>query len=200
MAEEAQPTPEGREGVDWMLAYQAGSEVAFERIVQAYSPRIYALCTRFLGPIREREDLVQEVFLRVIRARHRYRPSARLSTWLYRITYNSALNWLQSRRARGHGAEDAGPDGELEDLRDPAAHPPADSMERDDVVREVRGAIARLPDQQRLALILARYHEMSLAEIGQVLGCSGKAVKSLLHRARENLRKQLAHYLPEEAR
>lgn len=186
-----------------MLAYQAGSEAAFDRIVESYSPRIHAFCTRFLGPIPDREDLVQDVFLRVIRAREKYRATARLSTWLYRITYNLALNWHESRRHRLRvvtGEDPADPGAGMDEIGDPNASDPADGMEQEDVVRAVREAIAALPAQQRLALILARYEEMPLAEIGQVLGCSAKAVKSLLHRARTRLRESLAPFLQEDPR
>ena len=148
-------------GVRWMRAWQAGDESAFDALVEAYSGQVYALLTRFLGPRANREDLVQEVFLRVVRARERYEPSARFSTFLFRIAYNL-------------------------------------SLERDDVVREVRAAIARLPENQRMALLLAKYEELPYSEIAEVLGSSEKAVKSLIHRARESLRETLAAYLEEE--
>ena len=79
-------------GVAWMLRYQRGDERAFDQLVESYSPRVFALLTRFLGPTDNREDLVQEVFLRVIRARADYSPEARLSTWLYRIAFNLCVN------------------------------------------------------------------------------------------------------------
>ena len=75
-----------------MLAYQRGDESAFDRLVEAFSGQVYALLTRFLGPVSEREDLVQEAFLRVIRARQTYRPTARFSTWIYRIVFNLSVN------------------------------------------------------------------------------------------------------------
>src|SRR5262245_30988818 len=79
-------------GVGWMLRYQRGEERAFDLLVEAYSPRVYVLISRFLGRAANREDLVQEVFLRVIRARADYRPEARFSTWLYRIVFNLCVN------------------------------------------------------------------------------------------------------------
>jgi RNA polymerase sigma-70 factor (ECF subfamily) len=175
-----------------MLAWQAGEEAAFDRLVAAYSERLFALFTRFLGPVPEREDMVQETFLRVLRARQAYQPTARFSTWLYRIAFNLSVN--RTQRTRAAASLDATPAG-------PAAVdvelPPEASLERDDVVAAVRAAIARLPENQRAAMILARYEELSFAEIADVLGSSEKAVKSLVHRARENLRAELAPFLPQ---
>lgn len=175
-----------------MLAWQAGEEAAFDRLVAAHSERLFALFTRFLGPVPEREDMVQETFLRVLRARQAYQPTARFSTWLYRIAFNLSVN--RTQRSRGTASLDATPTG-------PAAVdvelPPESGLERDDVVQAVRAAIARLPENQRAAMILARYEELSFAEIAEVLGSSEKAVKSLVHRARENLRAELAPFLPQ---
>ena len=174
-------------GVRWMLAYQSGDESAFDRIVESYSAQIYALLTRFLGPRTNREDLVQEVFLRVIRARERYRADARFSTWLFRIVFNIAVNETQrgGRTTTRDPAEDRDADaGSSDAFEDVIASTPSPSseLERADVVRAVRDAIARLPETQRMALILAKYEELPYVEIGRVLGASEQAVKSLVHR------------------
>src|SRR5690349_23386154 len=191
-------------GVRWMRAWQAGDESAFDALVEAYSPQVYALLTRFLGPRGNREDLVQEVFLRVVRARERYEPSARFSTFLFRIAYNLSVNETQrgiAREARRveFGGEDSArsPEG-LGELVDERTPQPAAELERGDVVREVRAAIARLPENQRMALLLAKYEDLPYSEIAEVLGSSEKAVKSLIHRARESLRETLSAYLEEE--
>lgn len=191
-------------GVQWMLAYQRGDESAFDRIVETYSPQVYGLLTRFLGPRVGREDLVQDVFLRVIRARERYEPTARFSTWLYRIVFNLSVN--ETQRAGGKellagdhvGDEDEVSPDAMSEWRDERVEDPSDRLVQDDVVSAVRAAIARLPAQQRMALVLAKYHEMPYVEIATVLGSSEKAVKSLVHRARENLRETLAPYLQGE--
>jgi RNA polymerase sigma-70 factor (ECF subfamily) len=191
-------------GVQLMLAWQAGDEVAFDRLVEIYSPQIYALLTRFLGPRSSREDLVQEAFLRVIRARERYEPTARFTTWLFRIVYNLAVNETQRGGQRELRALDSGAmprdddtDG-MSGFGDVQALPPSQALEREDIVRAVRNAIARLPETQRMALILAKYEERPYAEIAEIIGSTEKAVKSLVHRARETLRVTLAPYLTEE--
>ncbi len=175
-----------------MLAWQGGDERAFDRIVESYSEKLYALFTRFLGAVPEREDLVQETFLRVLRARDAYRPSARLSTWLYRIAFNLAVN--RSERARSESSLDEEAPPELSELDTQAADPSA-ALEREDLVDAVRAAISALPATQRMALVLARYEELSFAEIAGVMDSSEKAIKSLVHRARENLRARLAPFL-----
>jgi RNA polymerase sigma-70 factor, ECF subfamily len=191
-------------GVRWMRAWQAGDEAAFDALVEAYSPQVYALLTRFLGRRANREDLVQEVFLRVVRARERYEPSARFSTFLFRIAYNIAVNETQRGIAREAGRVELGGEGTRaaprapSELADERALHPAAGLERDDVVRAVREAIARLPENQRMALLLARYEELPYGEIAEVLGSTEKAVKSLIHRARETLRASLSAYMEEE--
>ncbi len=196
----ARPTPEDDAGATLMLAWRAGDESAFERLVETYSGRAYALATRFLGEVAGREDLVQEAFLRVFRARDRYQPTALFSTWLYRIVYNLCANVRERRREMMslEGAAEEGSD--RKDFADERALDPAAGLESMDVVGAVRAAIASLPENQRMALILAKYEEFSLAEIAVVLDSSQKAVKSLVHRARENLRSRLAPWLLEEAR
>ena len=180
-----------------MLAYQAGDEDAFDELVHRFAGQVFALLTRFLGPVPEREDMVQEVFLRVVRARERYEPAARFSTWLYRIVYNLSVNHTQRSGPRAVAAGE-GEDGEEYEFADEAALDPSDSLERGDVVQAVRGAIFQLPESQRMALVLAKYEELPYVEIGRVLGTSEKAVKSLVHRARENLRSMLGPFLEQE--
>ena len=188
-------------GVRLMLAYQAGDEPAFDELVERYSGQVYGLVTRFLGPVAEREDLVQDVFLRVVRARARYRPAARFSTWLFRIVYNLSLNHTQRAGPPVLALERAGAgrgNGDDWEPEDSAAREPAGELARVDLVRAVRAAIARLPESQRMALVLAKYEELPYVEIGLVLGTSEKAVKSLVHRARENLRAVLGPWLEQE--
>ncbi|MEM7305238.1 MAG: RNA polymerase sigma factor [Planctomycetota bacterium] len=198
-----QTEPSDDAGVRVMLAYQAGNEAAFDELVVAYSAQVYALLTRFLGPVAAREDLVQEVFLRVIRARDRYQPTARFSTWLYRIVFNICVN-EKDRRARRQEVSLEGPSGASEaagaySVEDEQAPDPSSGLEREDAVSAVRRAIAALPEKQRLALVLAKYEELPYAEIARVMDSSEKAIKSLVHRARETLRETLRPFLQEDA-
>ncbi len=190
------------EGARLMLAWKAGDEAAFDRIVEWYSDKLWALLTRFLGARPQREDLVQEVFLRLVKSKDRYEPTARFSTYLFRIAFNLAVNMgakaserRTERLAQGENQTDP-----LTYMADAAAQEPFLDLERADTVRAVRAAIAALPEQQRMALVLAKYHDLPYDQIGEVLGTSEKAVKSLVHRARENLRAALAPYMAKEVR
>lgn len=195
-------TYEDDPGVRLMLAFQAGEESAFDRIVETYSSQVFALFTRFLGARQNREDLVQEVFLRVLRARGRYQATARFSTFLFRIAFNIAVNETQRGGAKERVGFDLGHDDEhgtglalVADTNDTA---PSVALEQQDVVLAVRAAIAKLPENQRMALILAKYDDVPYADIAVVLGTSEKAVKSLVHRAREALREMLEPFLQGE--
>ena len=197
----SEPVDEGRA---LMLAFQAGDNSAFERIIERFSERAYGLFVRFTGQREGCEDLVQDLFLRMWRARDRYQPSARFSTWMYRIAFNLAANAGERARHRktlpldGETPLGAGTQGSSGRLPNPGAPRPDEAMQREDVVREVQAAIASLPDNQRMALILARYEDQSHREIGEALGISAKAVKSLIHRAREALRDRLSHLIAED--
>lgn len=191
-------------GAQCMLRYREGDESAFDRLVELYSGRVYALLTRFLGPVPQREDLVQEVFLRVVRARARYEPTARFSTWLYRITFNLCANERERDAGRVHrsleNAADSESDGTFSEFswEDERVDPPARAIEREDTVEMVKRAIASLPERQRMALILAKYEGHSYVEIARTLETSEKAVKSMVHRARRNLRTALAPLFEEQ--
>ena len=191
-------------GARLMLAYQGGDEGAFDGLVEAYSGQVYALVTRFLGPVPAREDLVQEAFLRVIRARGRYRATARFTTWLYRIVFNLCLNEKERLSRRGEVSLEAGESegsgrrGAASDFEDEDATDPADHLARGDAVSAVRAAIAGLPESQRMALVLSKYEDLSYAEVAEVMDSTEKAIKSMVHRARENLRDRLGPFLREE--
>lgn len=190
-------------GVALMLAYQAGDEPSFDRLVESYSGRVYALVTRFMGNHAGREDLVQDVFMRLIRARDRYQPTASFSTYLYRIAFNLCVNETQRAGARRVVSIDAPSSAAKDDksgfeFEDVNLEGPSEGLERDDLIRKVREAIATLPEGQRMALILAKYHDMPYTEIASVMDSTEKAIKSLIHRGRERLRELLAPYLEEE--
>jgi len=182
-----------------MLAFQAGDDGAFERLVEEYQAPVFAMLRRLLGPSAALEDLAQEAFIRIWRSRERYRPEGKFSTLLYRVTYNLALNWIRDVRRKpvsGLPREASGTLSEPQDTRESAGGTPLD--------REVWGeriaeALQALPENQRAALVFQHYDGLDLAEIGEVLDISPQAVKSLLHRAREGMRELLeAHWNSEK--
>lgn len=186
-------------GAQLMLAWQAGDESAFESLVHEFSGPVYGLLTRFLGTSAAREDMVQEVFLRVVRAKDKYQPTARFTTWLYRIAFNLSVNETERNAGRTPASLSSTGDGAAPPEPADERHEPAlDGMERGDKVQEIRTAIAELPETQRMALVLAKYEDMPYIQIAEVLGSTEKAIKSLIHRARETLRTRLAHLLTQE--
>jgi RNA polymerase sigma-70 factor (ECF subfamily) len=187
-------------GAAWMLAFQAGDGAAFDALVHHYADPLFRLLTRFLGPVPQREDLVQEIFLRVFRAKERYEPSARFSTWLYRIAFNLAVN----ERERGRHRETLSLNDELSragsgEISDTSVPAPSLGLEQGDLSAAVRAAIDALPANQRAALLLAKFEELPHEQIALVLNTSVQAVKSLVHRAREALRLRLAPFLLEQS-
>jgi len=186
-----------------MEALQRGDESAFETLVGRHRERVFRLACRYLGDETAADDLAQEAFLRVYRARHTWRPEAKFSTWLYRVTANACLNELRSRRVRravettapaGPAGASAG-DGPALDGPDPRATDPGDLALRRELAGVVRAAVQELPEDQRMAVLLSKYEGLSYRELAEAMDRSVPAVKSLLVRARENLRKSLAPYL-----
>jgi len=178
-------------GVALMLAFRDGDDEAFTRLVELYQGPVFGMLRRILGPRGSVEDLAQETFLRVWRSRDGYRPTGKFTTFLYRITYNLALNRL---RDEGRRPVRPLPEGAEEGLADGASPDPVEAADRGDRAALVRAALDRLPRNQRTALVLQHYEGLDLAEIGSLMGISAKAVKSLLHRARTRLREELTDH------
>src|SRR6266852_4263220 len=185
-----------RTDVQLMLDVKAGDEQSFELLLRKYrTPRVNFLY-RMVRNTAVAEDLAQEVFLRVYRARQEYAPSAKFTTWMFRIATNLALNALRDNR---HRLLEISMDQPVEtnESEQPALEV-ADSTptaEQQLVARTrtelIRNAINVLPEKQRAAVLLHKYQELDYGEIAKILGCSESALKSLLFRAYETLRVQL---------
>lgn len=184
-----------------MLRVRDGDEDAFAEIVAAYQNRLIGIFYHMLRDQEAAEDLAQDVFLRIYRARHGYKPTAKFSTWLFRIANNLASN---SRRSKGRRKEvplnlrDSGPLGprpEEKLVAEKSALMPTRQLDKSETREHVRAALDELNERQRLAVLLHKFEEMSYADIGDAMGMSPAAVKSLLSRARENLRGQLEQYM-----
>jgi RNA polymerase sigma-70 factor (ECF subfamily) len=189
-----------------MLRVRDDDAAAFEELVLRYQNRLVSIMQHLVPGREQSEDLAQEVFLRVYRARKRYRPDAKFSTWLFTIANNVANNANRSlarrREVSASGArEDDSQVMSLDQLAVAASGTmPArrlDKVERAEVVRQ---AIASLNERQRMALLLSRFEGLSYAEIGAAMELSIQATKSLLSRARENLRTILEPYIEEGLR
>jgi RNA polymerase sigma-70 factor (ECF subfamily) len=183
-----------------MLRVRDDDPVAFAELVELYQHRLVTVMHHLVGNKEEAEDLAQEVFLRVYRVRKKYRPRAKFSTWLFTIANNLALNALRSRQRKPVvplDVRDSGPLGPrpTEQLARDRSRAPGDRLQQQELAAVVRAALEELNERQRVAVVLNKFEDMNYAEIAEVMGLSTKAVKSLLSRARENLRQTLKDYI-----
>jgi RNA polymerase sigma-70 factor, ECF subfamily len=184
--------------VSLMLAFQKGDEKSFQELVERNHARVIGLVHRFVGDSNDAEDLAQEVFLRIYRARASYIPTARFSTWMFRITANVSLNALRSRATRRDDVSIGQICDETEGqaaMPDPDTVMPDENLHQQELRDKVQEAIHMLPEKQQIAVVLNKYEGMSYADIARTIGCSTMAVKSLLARARDNLKDRLILYL-----
>jgi RNA polymerase sigma-70 factor (ECF subfamily) len=174
-----------------MLAFAAGDETAFAALFERWSRPLLRYLERIVREAATAEELVQEAFVRVHRAREQYRPEARFSTWLYRIATH--LAWNELRRPRRRAPHESIDGEQAAPLAAPAA-PVDEIVHARRVSAEVEGALAALPERQRAALWLAAVEGQSYAEVAAALDTSEKAVKALVHRARAALADALAGF------
>lgn len=182
-----------------MQAVAADEPGAFESLVEIYEMRVKAAVARSIRDRSAVDDLAQEVFLRLFRARHRYQPTARFETFLHRIIFNLCVNHTQSsnrRRTWSLNVPTEDDDRPVEPV-DGRGVRPFESLEQAERAELLRRAVEELPDNQRKALVLSRFDALAYEEIAEVMGLSMPAVKSLLWRARENVRRRLQPILGE---
>jgi RNA polymerase sigma-70 factor, ECF subfamily len=182
---------------DLMARIAKGDNDAFEILVARHQTSILNLIYRFIGDRTQAKDLAQEVFIRVWQAAKTYKPEARFTTWIYRIATNVCFNELKSARRRKwfsfHRSDEDGEHALEETLADRAPSAEDILLERERS-RQISDALRSLPDNQRMALILKRYDDLSYAEIAQIIGCSVSAVESLLIRAKRTLQEKLKNF------
>jgi RNA polymerase sigma-70 factor (ECF subfamily) len=186
-----------------MLRVGAGDDAAFEQLVARYWSRVFGHFCRRLGDRQEAEDLTQDVFLRLYRYRRRYQPRAKFITWLFFITRNVARNAVRSRRRRPCVRLEAlaRPTGEdaLDGLLPDRSEAPSRPVERAEVAGVVRAAVSGLAERQRAAMELHQFQDRTYSEVAEQLHMSPKAAKSLLYRARLQLRASLAPFMENES-
>jgi RNA polymerase sigma-70 factor (ECF subfamily) len=178
-----------------MLRVKDGDEESFRVLLEKHRNPVVHFVYRMVQDRAVSEELAQEVFLRVYRSRATYEPTARFTTWLFRIATHVALNSLRDgRNERRHQSLDDDREGEMP-AREVADRVPSaeQQMVYEARLREVRDAIGLLPAKQRAAVLMHKYEEMEYSQIATALECSESAVKSLLFRAYESLRARLVH-------
>lgn len=185
-----------------MLQVRDGSGSAFEELVFRYQNRLVVVLEQLVQRREQAEDLAQEVFLRVYRARATYKPDAKFCTWLFTIANNVAKNAKRTMARRHEVSASSRPadDGavRLDQMAQAASSfMPARKAEKVERSEMVRQAIQMLDERQRMALMLSKFEGLSYAEIAEAMGLSIEATKSLLFRAREKLRQKLEPYMTE---
>ena len=180
--------------IELMVGVKEGDATCFDLLLDRYRDPIVGYLYRIVQNRDIAEELSQEVFTRIYMSRARYEPTAKFSGWIFRIATNLVFNWLRNhRRERGQESVDAlstrGVRRQLADHRWRID----EVLLREVKLAEVRRAIAALPERQRAVVVLHKYQEMGYEQIARALGCSVQAVKSMMFRAHETLRAQLAH-------
>lgn len=184
-----------------MLQVRDDNPGAFEQLVSRYQTRLINVLEHLVHGKDQAEDLAQEVFMRVFRARKTYVPGAKFSTWLFTIANNVASNSLRSlsRRKEVHmqsSSNDDGPGFPLDHMAKAASGlMPTRQLDKAEASEIVRLAMQSLNERQRMALLLSKFEGMSYNDIADTMGLSTQAIKSLLSRARGNLREILEPYM-----
>ena len=190
-------TPEDIEDVRLMELVSTGDTAAFEQLVERHQRLVVGTVSRMLGNNSDAEDIAQQVFVRVWKSASRYVARAKFTTWLLKITRNLVFNELRRRSRHAQVPLQTESEEEERPIRDDQAMVPDASLLEHELQEAIDAAIANLPESQRLAVILRRYEELSYEEIAETLDQSVSAVKSLLFRARTELRASLSRYLAE---
>ena len=196
-----------RSDVQLMLDVKAGDEQSFTLLLHRYRTPLVNFLYRMVRNREQAEDLAQEVFLRVYRAREDYVPSAKFTTWLFRIATNLALNSMRDTRYQRMEISLDAPvtvdaeEGEEKTLDIAEKHPNIEQHLIEETRKKmIRHAIEKLPEKQRAAVLLHKYQELDYGEISKILECSESALKSLLFRAYETLRVELAPLVAQQAK
>jgi RNA polymerase sigma-70 factor (ECF subfamily) len=177
-----------------MLRVKDGDGASFGVLLEKHRLSVIHFLYRMVQNHAVAEELAQEVFLRVYRSRSTYEPTAKFTTWLFRIATHLALNALRDGKHEKsqERLDDASGDLPVRQVSDKKPTVEA-SMVYESRLEEVRQAVATLPEKQRAAVLMHKFQEMEYSQIARVLNCSESAVKSLLFRAYESLRARLAH-------
>ncbi|MEM7599786.1 MAG: sigma-70 family RNA polymerase sigma factor [Verrucomicrobiota bacterium] len=196
------PDPEAEEkarqnaiDVRLMLQVRDGDMEAFEELIERHQGAVIGTVAKMLGGAAEAEDIAQQVFIRIWKSAPRYEPQAKFTTWLFTITRNLVFNETRRRQRKPTVSVEEREEEHHLVVSDVDAATPADEALHSELEDAIDRAIADLPEKQRLAVVLRRYEELPYEEIGKVLSMSIPAVKSLLFRARNQLKQSLQRYL-----
>src|SRR5881628_1473544 len=197
MADDQKPADESgdAEDVRLMRLVGRGDRAAFEELIERHHALVAGTVARMLGSNSDVEDIAQQVFIRVWKSAGRYVPRAKFTTWLLKITRNLVFNEMRRTKRRAHVPLQSEPGAEDPPVKDEMNLAPDASLLESELQRTIEEAIMQLPESQRMALVLRRYEQLSYEQIAEVLDLSVPAVKSVLFRARTELRSRLSKYL-----
>ena len=169
-----------------MLSVKDGDLKSFETLVNKYKAPLLNFIFRFIRNSQISEEIAQETFFRVYRARMKYKPAAKFSTWLYRIAINLAFDFKKKEKGDAIAYSTSLQDKKADfDNKDKPVYYGIEKVQTDN---SIQTALQNLPEKQRLALVLKVYEDKSYSEIAEIIGCSKNAVESLIFRARQNLK------------
>lgn len=183
------------EAIERMLRVKTGDTEAFEWLVRRYRNSVIGTVYRMLGDQEEAHDIAQQVFVRVWKSASRYKPNAKFTTWLFTITRNLVYNETRRRKRRPQCSLEEQQETHHLSIPDRSVGQPDDNVLQAEMREAVDSAMTRLPGKQRMAVVLRRFEMLSYDEIGDVMNLSVSAVKSLLFRARSQIREELRDYL-----
>jgi len=172
-----------------------GDMGAFEQLIERHQALVAGTVARMLGSNSDVEDIAQQVFMRVWKSAPRYTPRAKFTTWLLKITRNLVFNELRRTKRRAQVPIQPDPEAEEIALKDETSPAPDVTLLEHELQQAIEDAITQLPDTQRMALVLRRYEQLSYEDIAEILDLTVPAVKSVLFRARTELRERLSKYL-----
>ena len=178
-----------------MERIKCGDLEAFQALVEAHQARVVGTVAKMLGDDTDSEDIAQQVFLRVWNSAARYEPHAKFTTWLFTIARNLVFNELRRRKRHPSVPLEREQEEHAFQAEDTRMKSPAAVMLDTEMQSAIQKAIDGLPEVQRMAVVLRRYQDVSYEEIAEILKLSVPAVKSVLFRARTELRERLRQYL-----
>ena len=184
------------EDINLMLRFQNGDEGCFVELVERHQQRVFNIAYRYAGNTHDAEDIAQQVFVNIYNAKKTYNPQAQFTTWLYTVCKNACLKTFRRKKLNTFSADapkDLEEDTVSLQIPDPQAHTPLQELLSVEQEAALKKAIEELPENQRMVLILCKHEGLSYERIAEITGFTAKAVKSLLHRAREGLKERLAN-------
>ncbi len=171
-----------------------GDPQAFKELINHFKDKVFNTCYGFVQNKADADDLAQEVFIEIYRSIHNYKGESTLSTWIYRISTNKAIDLLRKNKRQRKAGLHTAEDDELLNIQHEDDKNPQEVLEQKERIHVLNQAIAQLPKNQKIAFTLNKYEQLSYKEIAEIMQTSVSSVESLLFRAKGNLQKLLKKY------